>query len=79
MICCDFKAGIGTSSRKLPPALGGYTVGVLVMSNFGHARDLRIAGFPVGPTLEADYRELPKRESSAWKSGTSSGITLIRA
>ena len=65
MICCDFKAGIGTSSRKLPPALGGYTVGVLVMSNFGHARDLRIAGFPVGPVLEADYRELPKRESSA--------------
>src|SRR5438067_2064017 len=65
MICCDFKAGIGTSSRKLPPALGGYTVGVLVMSNFGHARDLRIAGFPVGPMLEADYRELPKRESSA--------------
>src|SRR5204862_37733 len=49
MICCDFKAGIGTSSRKLQPALGGYTVGVLVMNNFGHMRDLRIAGFPVGP------------------------------
>jgi len=65
MICCDFKAGIGTSSRKLPPALGGYTVGVLVMSNFGHMRDLRIAGFPVGPVLEERYREIPKRETSA--------------
>jgi D-aminopeptidase len=63
MICCDFKAGIGTSSRKLPPALGGYTVGVLVMSNFGHMRDLRIAGFPVGLVLEQRYRELPKRET----------------
>jgi D-aminopeptidase len=65
MICCDFKAGIGTSSRKLPPALGGYTVGVLVMSNFGHMRDLRIAGFPVGPVLEQEYRELPKRSASS--------------
>ena len=64
MICCDFKAGIGTSSRKLPPALGSYTVGVLVMSNFGHMRDLRIAGFPVGPVLEERYREIPKRETS---------------
>jgi D-aminopeptidase len=64
MICCDFKGGIGTSSRKLPPALGGYTVGVLVMSNFGHMRDLRIAGFPVGPILESEYHELPKRETS---------------
>jgi D-aminopeptidase len=62
MICCDFKAGIGTASRKLPPALGGYTVGVLVMNNFGHMRDLRIGGFPVGHVLEQRYRELPKRE-----------------
>jgi D-aminopeptidase len=63
MICCDFKAGIGTASRRLPPALGGYTVGVLVMSNFGHMRDLRIGGFPVGLVLEQRYREIPKRSS----------------
>jgi D-aminopeptidase len=61
MICCDFKAGIGTASRKLAPALGGYTVGILVMSNFGHMRDLRIAGFPVGPELHDRYSEMPKR------------------
>ena len=65
MICCDFKAGIGTSSRKLPPALGGYTVGVLVMSNYGHMRDLRIAGFPVGPELVDRYLQIPKREISS--------------
>ncbi len=42
-----------------------HTAGVLVMSNFGHMRDLRIAGFPVGPVLEERYREIPKRETSA--------------
>ncbi|MCA1825783.1 MAG: P1 family peptidase [Myxococcales bacterium] len=61
MICCDFKAGIGTSSRKLAPAFGGYTVGVLVMNNFGHMRDLRVAGLPIGPLLEPRYRNVSKR------------------
>ncbi len=64
MICCDFKAGIGTSSRKLPQALGGYTVGVLVMSNFGLMRQLRMGGLPVGELLEPRYGALPHREKS---------------
>ena len=64
MITCDFKAGIGTSSRKLPEALGGYTVGVLVMSNFGEMRQLRVGGLPVGKILEAKYREIPRRGRS---------------
>jgi D-aminopeptidase len=62
MTTCDFKAGIGTSSRKLPQALGGYTVGVLVMSNFGLMHQLRIAGLPVGEVLEARYQSLPRRQ-----------------
>jgi D-aminopeptidase len=62
MITCDFKAGIGTSSRKLPEALGGYTVGVLVMSNFGVMRQLRVGGLPVGEVLEARYKTVPRRE-----------------
>jgi len=33
--CFDFKSGIGTSSRRLPDTRGGYTVGVLVQTNFG--------------------------------------------
>lgn len=41
-----WKGGIGTSSRKLPDRLGGYTVGVLVQTNFGG--DLTIMGVPVG-------------------------------
>jgi D-aminopeptidase len=62
MITCDFKAGIGSSSRKLPESLGGYTVGVLVMSNFGVMRQLRVGGLPVGEVLEERYRTLPRRQ-----------------
>lgn len=48
-VCFGFKGGIGTSSRKLPQSLGGYTVGVLVQSNFGGV--LQIDGVPVGEEL----------------------------
>jgi len=61
MITCDFKAGIGTASRRLPESLGGYTVGVLVMSNFGVMSQLRVGGLPVGEVLAARYREIPRR------------------
>ncbi|MBN1582361.1 MAG: P1 family peptidase [Anaerolineae bacterium] len=44
-----WKGGIGTSSRRLPRSLGGYTVGVLVQSNFGGV--LQILGVPVGQAL----------------------------
>jgi len=48
-----FKGGIGTASRRLPASLGGYTVGVLVQSNFGGI--LRILGAPVGRELGQYY------------------------
>jgi len=64
MITCDFKAGIGTASRKLPEALGGYTIGVLVMSNFGTMRQLRVGGLPVGEVLEQRHGDLPRRSKS---------------
>ena len=51
--CFGFKGGIGTASRKLPESLGGYTVGVLVQSNFGGV--LQIAGAPVGVELGEYY------------------------
>jgi D-aminopeptidase len=44
------KGGIGTSSRRLPAALGGWTVGVLVQSNYGG--QLTVAGVPVQQALE---------------------------
>ncbi len=52
-IAFGFKGGIGTSSRKLPPSLGGYTVGVLAQTNFGGV--LSIAGAPVGKELGKYY------------------------
>lgn len=51
MSCCEFKGGIGTSSRRLPAEAGGYTLGVLVMSNFGRREHLRVDGVPVGREL----------------------------
>ena len=55
----DFKSGIGTSSRVLPGNLGGFTVGVLVLSNLGVRRNLTVIGVPVGEEL-IEYH-LPKR------------------
>ncbi|MFT3823546.1 MAG: P1 family peptidase [Chitinophagaceae bacterium] len=48
-VCFGFKGGIGTASRKLPASLGGYTVGVLVQTNFGGV--LQVDGVPVGKEL----------------------------
>lgn len=48
-----FKGGIGTSSRVLPKEKGGYTVGVLVQTNFGGV--LTINGAPVGEELNNYY------------------------
>jgi D-aminopeptidase len=62
MICYEFKGGIGTSSRVLPDEFGRYTVGVLVQTNFGSRRKLRIDGVPVGLEL-LDYDERIQWES----------------
>ena len=47
--CLGWKGGIGTASRRLPPSLGGWTVGVLVQTNFNGV--LTVAGVPVGVEL----------------------------
>ena len=52
-VCFGYKGGIGTASRRLPVTLGGYTVGVLVQSNFGGV--LTIDGVPVGERLGNHY------------------------
>ena len=49
-ICFGFKGGIGTSSRVLPASLGGYTIGVLVQTNYGGI--LEIDGVQVGQKLQ---------------------------
>ncbi|MET2984504.1 DmpA family aminopeptidase [Aureibaculum conchae] len=48
-VCFGFKGGIGTSSRVIPKSLGGYTVGVLVQTNFGGV--LEVNGTPVAKEL----------------------------
>jgi D-aminopeptidase len=64
MITCDFKAGIGTSSRKLPESHGGYTLGVLVNSNFGKMHNLRVGGLPLGEVLEERFEKHHRRQDS---------------
>ena len=53
-----WKGGIGTSSRLLPKELGEFTLGALVLTNTGAARDLRIDGVPIGRHLIP--QELPQ-------------------
>jgi len=75
LITCDFKAGIGTSSRRVAitrtdrcgTASDGpsYNLGVLVQSNFGIMRSLCIAGVPVGEILAPDFAEDGKRVRNA--------------
>jgi D-aminopeptidase len=60
--CMGWKGGIGSSSRRLPKSLGGYTIGVLVQTNFGGS--LTIAGVPVGRELGRYYLkdQIPSQE-----------------
>jgi L-aminopeptidase/D-esterase-like protein len=67
MVCHGFKGGIGTSSRVLAPAEGGYTVGVLVQANYGSRETLTIAGVPVGREI-TDLT--PERGPTAAKDGS---------
>jgi D-aminopeptidase len=71
-----WKGGIGTSSRRLPPKLGGYTVGVLVQTNFGGV--LTINGSPVGQELGQYYlrKELQQQGSGTDRGNGSCMIVL---
>jgi D-aminopeptidase len=61
-ICFGYKGGIGTSSRVIPSSLGGFTVGVLVQTNFGGV--LEINGVHVGKELNNyPYRDLLSEEA----------------
>ena len=63
-VAFGWKGGIGTSSRKLPANLGGWSVGVLVQTNFGGI--LQVAGVPAGQALGQYYlKDELSRENSA--------------
>lgn len=71
-----WKGGIGTSSRRLPPNLGGYTIGVLVQTNFGGV--LTIAGAPVGRELGQYYlRQELQQAGSGMDHGNGSCMIVI--
>jgi D-aminopeptidase len=72
MVSYGFKGGIGTSSRKLPEAEGGYTIGVLVNANHGRRPELVVAGVPVGRLYEA----VPP-VSQAFTPGQSEGSIIV--
>jgi D-aminopeptidase len=59
MICHGFKGGIGTSSRIVRIEREHYTVGVLVQSNYGARRLLRVDGVPVGKEIPPEKIPLP--------------------
>ncbi len=66
-ICFGFKGGIGTSSRRLPEEDGGYTVGVLVQTNFGGV--LQVDGLPAGEEL--------RKQKAAKGSGDGSCMIVV--
>jgi D-aminopeptidase len=69
MGCNGFKGGIGTASRVLTTAQGGYTIGVLVQCNYGG--DLRILGVPIRSEITdlGTCTVLPQPLSRPWAAG----------
>jgi len=74
-VAFGFKGGIGTASRRLSASLGGYTVGVLVQSNFGGV--LTIAGAPVGREFGRYY--LKEQLEAPQKSSGQSEVSNLRS
>jgi D-aminopeptidase len=74
-VAFGFKGGIGTSSRRLPKSLGGYTVGVLVQTNFGGI--LTISGAPVGRELGMYYLKDSASARSDDRSKVADGSIMI--
>jgi D-aminopeptidase len=76
-VAFGWKGGIGTASRRLPPSLGGATVGVLVQTNFGGI--LTIAGAPVGRELGRYYlkEELAARKEPGAPPDRADGSIII--
>jgi D-aminopeptidase len=72
-----FKGGIGTSSRRLPRKLGGYTVGVLVQTNFGGV--LTISGAPVGRELGQYYLREELQEAGGAKDRGNGSVMMVVA
>jgi D-aminopeptidase len=76
-VAFNWKGGIGTSSRRVPAILGGYTVGVLVQTNFGGV--LTINGAPVGQELGKYYLRQEIQQSSGGKDKADGSCMVVIA
>ena len=76
-VAFGWKGGIGTASRRLPTSLGGYTVGVLVQTNYGGV--LTIAGAPVGQELGQYYLRKELEEASTVKDKANGSCMMVIA
>ena len=75
MICHEFKGGIGTASRVVPEAAGGWTVGILVQANYGRRGLLRIDGVPIGLEIPVTEVASPWEEPRPGLGGRPPGTT----
>ena len=76
-IAFGFKGGIGTASRHLPAKLGGYTVGVLVQTNFGGS--LMMAGAPIGRELGRYYLREELQQEGSGTDGAKGSVMIVIA
>jgi D-aminopeptidase len=76
-VAFGWKGGIGTSSRYLPANLGGYTIGVLVQTNFGGV--LTIAGAPVGQELGQYYLRNELQQAGTGKDKADGSCMIVVA
>jgi D-aminopeptidase len=76
-VAFGWKGGIGTASRRLPSNLGGYTIGVLVQTNFGGV--LTIAGTPVGETLGQYYLRQELKQAGSGKDKADGSCMIVVA
>ena len=76
-VAFGWKGGIGTSSRRLPASLGGYTVGVLVQTNFGGV--LTVAGVPVGRELGQYYLRKELHQAGSGKDKADGSCMIVAA
>ncbi len=72
-----FKGGIGTASRVIAKAGGGYTVGILVNANTGSRSELRIDGVPVGRLLQHEYLPVLPRPAALRTHGRAADGSII--
>ena len=76
-VAFGWKGGIGTASRRLPANLGGYTIGVLVQTNFGGV--LNILGAPVGRELGQYYLKKELEQAGEGKDRADGSCMIVIA